>query len=87
MSDDQTDLDAVTEELERVIQDESIPQNIKTSLEEAKQHLEDDDAEPSKRAAITINVLNDVSNDPNLPMHTRTKLWNISGELETVTME
>lgn len=87
MSDDIAQLDAVTEELERVIDDDEIPRNIRESLEEALERLEDDDAEPSERAAITMNVLNDVSNDPNLPMHTRTKLWNISGELETVTME
>lgn len=87
MSEEPEEIRTVREELERVIQDEALPENIRQSLEEAKDHLDDDQEEPSKRAAITINVLNDVSNDPNLPMHTRTKLWNISGELETVTME
>ncbi|MDY6779311.1 MAG: UPF0147 family protein [Halobacteria archaeon] len=84
---DEEKINQAVDELDRVIDDDSVPQNIRESLEEAKEHLLDESQEPTERAANSINVLNDVSDDPNLPMHTRTKIWNISGELETVTME
>lgn len=87
MSEIMDELDQARRELERVIQDEEVPQNIRDSLEEAKEHLLDEDLDPADRAASTINVLNDVSNDPNLPMHTRTMIWNISGSLESLTVE
>ncbi|MDY7082195.1 MAG: UPF0147 family protein [Halobacteria archaeon] len=87
MSNEAEELNRASEELERIIQDESVPQNIRNSLEEAREHLLDEDKNMSERAANGINILNDVSNDPNLPMHIRTQIWNISGELETITME
>lgn len=87
MSEILDELDQARRELDKVIQDEEVPQNIRESLEDAKQHLLDEEMEPSERAASTINVLNDVSNDPNLPMHTRTMIWNVSGSLESLTVE
>lgn len=87
MTDKAEEIERARKELDRVIQDEEVPQNIRDSLEEAREHLVDEAKEPSKRAANTINILNDVSNDPNLPMHTRTLIWNISGNLESLTVE
>ena len=77
----------VAEELRRVAEDDEVPANVRESVEEAAEHLLDNDREPSERAASSLNVLNDVSNDPNLPTHTRTLIWNVSGELETATVE
>jgi uncharacterized protein (UPF0147 family) len=81
------EIEKVADELERVVDDEAVPQNVRESMEEALEHLRDDGRDPSERAASAINVLNDVSNDPNLPTHTRTLIWNVSGELETATTE
>jgi uncharacterized protein (UPF0147 family) len=81
------EIEKVAGELERVVDDEAVPQNVRDSLEEALGYLRDDGRDPSERAASAINVLNDVSNDPNLPTHTRTLIWNVSGELETATTE
>jgi uncharacterized protein (UPF0147 family) len=36
------------------------------------------------RAASSISILEDISNDPNLPLHTRTLIWNLSSQLETI---
>jgi len=81
------EIEKVADELARVVDDDAVPQNVRDSLEDALRHLRDDDRDPSERAASAINVLNDVSNDPNLPTHTRTLIWNVSGELETATTE
>ncbi len=85
MSDDR--MREIADELQDVIDDGDVPQNVRASLKEAREHLLDESKPESERAANTINVLNDVSDDPNLPMHVRTFIWNVSGKLETVTME
>ncbi|XGI83788.1 UPF0147 family protein [Halorutilales archaeon Cl-col2-1] len=86
MSDEET-LHESGEKLDEIIEDDSVPRNIRESLEEAQEYLLDDSEAASERAANAINIFNDVSNDPNLPMHTRTTIWNISGELEGLTSE
>lgn len=87
MSQEPEELKEASDELKKVLEDESVPQNIRDSIEEARDHLLNEEKDPSERAASSINILNDVSNDPNLPMHARTLIWNISGKLETITME
>lgn len=81
------EIEKVADEIERVVDDDSVPQNVRDSLREALKHLRDEDSGTSERAAGAMNVLNDVSNDPNLPTHIRTLIWNVSGELETATSE
>lgn len=81
------EIEKVADEIERVVDDESVPQNVRDSLQEALEHLRDGDRGTSERAASAMNVLNEVSNDPNLPTHIRTLIWNVSGELETATTE
>ncbi len=81
------EIEKVANELERVVEDDSVPQNVRDSLDEALEHLRDGDRDATERAASAMNVLNDASNDPNLPTHIRTLIWNVSGELETATTE
>ena len=81
------EINKVADEIERVVDDESVPENVRDSLQEALEHLRDEETGASERAAGAMNVLNDVSNDPNLPTHIRTLIWNVSGELETATTE
>ena len=81
------EIEKVADEIERVVDDDSVPQNIRDSLREALGHLRDTDRGTSERAAGAMNVLNEVSNDPNLPTHIRTIIWNVSGELETAATE
>lgn len=81
------EIEKVADELERVVEDDSVPQNVRDSLNEALEHLRDDGRDATERAANAMNVLNDASNDPNLPTHIRTLIWNVSGELETATTE
>ena len=81
------EIDKVADEIERVVDDESVPENVRDSLREALEYLRDEESGTSERAAGAMNVLNEVSNDPNLPTHIRTLIWNVSGELETATTE
>ena len=71
------------EELTLILEDESIPKNIKLKLESAIAALEENTVEESIRANKALQELDDLSNDPNIPSYIRPQLWNIVSQLET----
>lgn len=73
--------------LDRVKEDMSVPRNIRNSAEEAKECLNDEDEDEVVKAASAISILDEVSNDPNMPVHTRTTIWNALSILETIKEE
>lgn len=74
---------AVVELMDAVIEDVAVPRNIRKAVEEAKQKVL---SKEKKSIAITsaLYVLNDVSNDINMPSHTRTEIWSIISSLEAI---
>ncbi|MDY6931609.1 MAG: UPF0147 family protein [Halobacteriota archaeon] len=72
--------------LDSVIADDSVPRNIRRSAEEVRGILADSTEAPSVKAASVISMLDSISNDPNIPVHTRTIIWGIASQLETVTV-
>ena len=42
------------------------------------------DEGPTIKASTVISILDDISNDPNIPIHARILVWNILSELEAV---
>jgi len=74
------------EMLDSVIGDDSVPRNIRRSADEVRGILSDDKESPGVRAASVISMLDGISNDPNIPVHTRTLIWGIASQLETVTV-
>ncbi len=69
---------------DQVIEDSSVPKNIVRAAKESIQALKNENKEPSVRASDAVEILDDVSNDPNIPMHTRTIIWEVLGNLETI---
>lgn len=74
------ELDSIISLLDSLIEDNSIPRNVRTSISSAKEKLKDPDFAAGVSGAIY--ALDEVSNDINLPMHGRTMIWNILSELE-----
>lgn len=72
------------EVLERIVLDGSVPRNIRRSADNVKKILSRQDESPAVRAALSIVVLEEISNDPNIPLHTRTLIWNLASQLETI---
>lgn len=70
--------------LDMMIEDTSVPRNIRRNSEEAKATLTDDSEAMDVRKAKAINLLDDMANDPNMPLHGRTLVWNILSQLETL---
>jgi len=69
---------------EQVVQDTIVPRNIRRAAERAIESLMDTSKDPTVRAADAIVILEEISEDPNMPMHTRTIIWEVLGALEQV---
>ncbi|ADG13092.1 UPF0147 family protein [Methanocaldococcus infernus] len=77
-------LKAVVMMLDEIINDTTVPRNIRGAAEKAKEIILNEAEEPIVRSAKAIDVLNEIENDPNMPPYTRTQIWNIVSELERV---
>jgi uncharacterized protein (UPF0147 family) len=87
MSDKQNIIKQSVDILTRIIEDDSVPRNIRRAADEAKSRLLNKEESEAVRAAYVISILDDISNDPNIPLHTRTLIWNIASQLEKVSVE
>lgn len=70
--------------LDRISNDDSVPRNIRRTAENIKKTLSNEKEPVSKRAAKVISNLDDIGNDPNVPIHTRTLVWGLSSRLESI---
>ena len=65
-------------------EDTSVPRNIRKGATDAKARLLDTKDAMDVRCAGAINILDDLANDPNIPLQARTLIWQIISQLETV---
>ena len=74
----------VAEIMARVAEDTSVPRNIRRAASEVKETLLKKGDDPVVKAASATMTLDEISNDPNMPIHTRTTIWNALSILEAV---
>ena len=74
----------ITEVLDQLAEDTSVPRNIRRGAKEAKDLLINPKDALDVRAASASFILDELANDPNIPLHGRTLIWNIISQLETV---
>ncbi|MFZ8783846.1 MAG: UPF0147 family protein [Desulfurococcaceae archaeon] len=67
-----------------IINDTAVPRNIRRAAMEALNHLRDTKYTPGVRAANAIGALEQVSQDPNMSLSARTKIWQAISILEAV---
>lgn len=77
----------VTDVLDILADDTSIPRNIRKGATDAKARLLDTSKAMDVRATGAIVILDDLSNDPNLPLHGRTLIWNVISQLEVLSRQ
>jgi uncharacterized protein (UPF0147 family) len=82
--DAETKLRQIMEVLDQLAEDTSVPRNIRRGATEAKDRLLHKEEALDIRSASAIMILDDLANDPNIPLHGRTLIWNIISQLETV---
>jgi len=70
--------------LNRVAEDNTTPRNIRRTAKQASDILVDESLSLAVRAANAIDLLENISQDPNMPMYTRTRLWNVISVLEGI---
>jgi uncharacterized protein (UPF0147 family) len=68
-----------------IIEDRTVPRNIRSAVEEARKNLTVDDGRDwDVRVSTAISILDEITNDPNIPSYTRTQIWNIVTMMEMV---
>ncbi|QSZ66649.1 UPF0147 family protein [Methanofollis aquaemaris] len=73
--------------LQHISEDNTIPRNIRRVADETKSLLMNDQKSIGLRAAEAISTIDEVSNDPNMPVHARTRIWELVSQLETVPLD
>ncbi len=82
--DAKTKLNQIIDVLDQLSEDTSVPRNIRRGATEAKGRLNQDGEAMDVRVAGAIGKLDDLANDPNIPMHGRTVIYRIISELENL---
>ena len=70
--------------LDQIATNLSTPKNIRKNIANIVEQLKSDEYSISVRAANTISLLDDVTQDPNLPSYVRTSLWQAVSTLESI---
>jgi uncharacterized protein (UPF0147 family) len=70
--------------LQSVADSNITPRNIRKIVKDSITMLYDKTVSPGVRAANAISMLDDVSQDPNMPSYARVTIWNAVSTLESV---
>ena len=70
--------------LNLIVSTNSTPKTIKKSITDLVTDLVKKEYSLSVRAANTISLLDDVTQDPNMPSYVRTQLWQAVSKLESI---
>jgi hypothetical protein len=70
--------------LNQITSSNSTPKTIKKSITDLITDLNNPEYSLSVRAANTISLLDDVTQDPNMPSYVRTQLWQAVSKLESI---
>jgi uncharacterized protein len=81
---DNIKLKQVMDVLDQLAEDTSVPRNIRRGASDAKARLLQPKEAMDVKAASAIFILDELANDPNIPLHGRTLIWNIISQLETI---
>lgn len=76
------EFEEVIELLTQILEDTSLPKGIRTNLQATVVQLQNGD-DVSMKCDKSLQILDDLSNDPNIPSYARTQLWNIVSMLES----
>jgi len=70
--------------LNQIATNPSTPRNIRKNIADLVEELKSGEYSVSVRAVNTISLLDDVTQDPNLPSYVRTSLWQAVSTLESI---
>lgn len=70
--------------LAQIVEDTGIPRNIRRAANNAVKTLKTGEGTLAIRASTAISLLDDISQDPNCPLHARTRIYQVLSRLETI---
>ena len=73
--------------LKQIADDRTVPRNIREKIEDSIKALQNKQEDPKVSISTAIANLDEASNDVNIPMYTRTQIWNIVTALEALRQE
>jgi hypothetical protein len=77
-------IEEVCDILEYITNENSVPRNIREAASESTKLLKDDEKDQSVRISTVLGKLDEISNDPNIPVHARTLIWEVLSKLEAI---
>ena len=77
-------IDTAMSSLNQLSTSPSTPRNIRKSITSLLEELKSEEYSMSVRAANTTSLLDDITQDPNMPSYVRTSLWQIVSTLENI---
>lgn len=75
----------IADYLDNLADDNSVPRNIRKGAADAKAKLMKTSEPMDVRATGAIVILDELANDPNIPLHGRTMIWSVISQLETLS--
>jgi uncharacterized protein (UPF0147 family) len=77
-------LNATITALEDIVSNPSTPKNIKKSISDLIIELKKQEYAVAVRASNAISILDDITQDPNMPSYVRVTLWQAVSALERI---
>ena len=77
-------IDEVSEILEYIMENNSVPRNIREAAQESNTLLKDESQDQSVKISTVLTKLDEISNDPNIPVHARTLIWEVLSKLQSL---
>ena len=77
-------MDGAIETLNQIGSSQSTPKTIKKTITDLINELTNQEYALSVRAANAISMLDDITQDPNMPSYVRTQLWQVVSKLESI---
>ncbi len=74
----------IKQQIDMLLNDNSVPRNVKTALSDARKALDQPESGYSVRSSAATYKIDEISNDINLPPYARTVIWNMLSLLESI---
>ena len=77
-------INEVCEILNYISDNNTVPRNIREAASQSVDLLNDEEQDQSVKISTVLGKLDEISNDPNIPVHARTLIWEVLSKLEAI---
>lgn len=77
-------VNSIIEALSQIKEDLSVPKNVRIRMDNAIQALQDKNINIKVKVDKSLQELESLDEDPNIPVYTRTQIWDVVSLLESL---